>query len=472
MEPGNDWVVKDGKTILDLDGVNDYVEFSKPTISGMMDHSVSLWVNLRDVNEYETLVSNGKWGETGFNFYYSNYSAESLVLITGYNLWYADLATSLVENKWTHFAFTKRGMTCKMYCNGKELSVTEDFSALEEGDRLGDDYGVPTRNLQIANDIDETYPSGPYTNAQFDDIRVYDRVLTNTEIELLAFKQGIGLEPPKRRRRSVTIDVTPTVKIRASGRNIYDHGSLRNGLVSAWCPSLDKSRSHILTDFSGYNRNGILDSAVPPPSANNAWQAGDGNMAFKTSPDGQYYYKTGTQDYGDIVTISYWIKVLSVTFDMIWIYKSGRFALGASSIFFSPPLYRLDWSYGGIQYTIEGDYIPYGVWHHQTFIANKTWTELWINGKYKTSGSSTGYLTTNTASDVVIGGTGPIGIYSDSFLDDIKIYDRVLTPSEIQLLSTRRGIGLEPPQRKRRPAIILPKTTYDKSKNISLGTGF
>jgi hypothetical protein len=41
-----------------------------------------------------------------------------------------------------------------------------------------------------------------------------------------------------------------------------------------------------------------------------------------------------------------------------------------------------------------------------------------------------------------VGGNAPF--QWDGYLDDVRIYDRAITPAEIRLLASRRGIGLTP----------------------------
>jgi hypothetical protein len=55
-------------------------------------------------------------------------------------------------------------------------------------------------------------------------------------------------------------------------------------------------------------------------------------------------------------------------------------------------------------------------------------------------------MTTNAASTAVTIGKNPNSLadFYAGLTDDIRIYNRALTPSEIRLLASRRGIGLTP----------------------------
>jgi hypothetical protein len=49
----------------------------------------------------------------------------------------------------------------------------------------------------------------------------------------------------------------------------------------------------------------------------------------------------------------------------------------------------------------------------------------------------------------------------DGYLDDIRIYDRAITPAEIRLLASRRGIGLSP----------LPDRAAGMPRKLSINVG-
>jgi hypothetical protein len=109
-----------------------------------------------------------------------------------------------------------------------------------------------------------------------------------------------------------------------------------------------------------------------------------------------------------------------------------------------------------------------------------TTTLIYLNGYPATlasSGNSTS--TPNVNSGVFRFGTwGSSGAFLNSFfLDDIRVYNRALTPAEILTLASRRGIGLSPiPDRAaglpRKLSVNVGGTWRDGNAYVNTGSGW
>jgi hypothetical protein len=88
---------------------------------------------------------------------------------------------------------------------------------------------------------------------------------------------------------------------------------------------------------------------------------------------------------------------------------------------------------------------------------------IYSNGRYlgpvtEDNGAGTANVAINwTPTTFLLGSLGGTGTFFNGQLDDIRIYNRVLTLAEIRLLASRRGIGLQPlPDR----AVSLPRKLF------------
>jgi len=77
-----------------------------------------------------------------------------------------------------------------------------------------------------------------------------------------------------------------------------------------------------------------------------------------------------------------------------------------------------------------------GVWTHVvlTFNDSTNTATFYVNGAADSSGSITNNLS-NTAEPIVIGWSGQGSQYFDGRIDDLLIYDRILSPAEISALA-------------------------------------
>ena len=91
----------------------------------------------------------------------------------------------------------------------------------------------------------------------------------------------------------------------------YQYPNLWQGCVGAWCPSVDRSRSTLLTDFSGRGNNGLLTGMDPGTDwvASNDKIALDFNMA-ETNRVVTTFNSTKLYDLSR-VTISVWFRARS-----------------------------------------------------------------------------------------------------------------------------------------------------------------
>lgn len=203
MDPPNDWVISGGKGALDFDGLvteNDEVivatsstKFALPTLGNRV--SVCGWVYNRSFPTYNGLkvqeiwqhgpnnATNGEW------YLVQGTSSNPVFQIWQGGPYGANGATTLVINRWYHICGTWDGSFIKVYCNGildGSASAAISPATLSATTRIGR-LGVPGYAYSI--------------DGQLDDIRIYNRALSEQEIRLLASERGIGLKSERQRNR-------------------------------------------------------------------------------------------------------------------------------------------------------------------------------------------------------------------------------------------------------------------------------
>lgn len=227
----------------------------------------------------------------------------------------------------------------------------------------------------------------------------------------------------------------------------YKYQNLWRGCIGAWCPSQDNSRSTLLTDFSGYGRKGTLTNMDPGTD----WVASQNKIALDF--DGTNDYVTmGNLTFIDNVpqlSLCYWAKKVastsmiivgqgtSTTFrSWVWNYTDKRtyyiIANTSNSYFYGP---------------VRDD----ALWHHYTMVFNGNATGNSERGKGYFDGlidtvTYVGTLPSSTAthsSPFDIAKDGVNSLYSTGVIDDVRVYNRALQPSEVQQLASRRGIAFD-----------------------------
>jgi len=225
--------------------------------------------------------------------------------------------------------------------------------------------------------------------------------------------------------------------------NRQEFSSLRQGLVGAWCPSLGAS-GLTLIDRSGRGNHGTLTNM----GGQNNWRANGSGTAINLD---------GTDDYVGLGSMARLALTTSITMSA-WVYPVS-FAINRSRVFDSSGIaFKIGTSspYSDVNafvgantvaetLTVTG-VVALNTWSH---IA-ATWSSgsaitIFVNGitpSTTTATSASGSIISTGSLDLGRLASGPL--YGNQQSDDLRIYNRVLTLSEIRLLASRRGIGLSP----------------------------
>jgi hypothetical protein len=233
---------------------------------------------------------------------------------------------------------------------------------------------------------------------------------------------------------------------------INRYASLRQGLVGAWCPSLGASGFRLI-DRSGYNNHGTLTNMDPGTD----WVGSGGKLAldFDGVDDNVQIANAPSLQVTGPITILFWANITNNGGVSTLISKSlgsdGEFEIFAD---FRSGATTLAWR-PGVSTNLTSFFSSFtGTWTLFSFTCDGSASGSTVTC-YR-NGVSAGTITTNIVRAVssysLAFGTRPNGINPANVrMDDVRIYNRTLTPSEINLLYTGgRGVGLLPERIKHR----------------------
>ena len=192
MDAATDWVITNGQYALDFDTTDDLVEPSSASLTGLVNVSVSAWVVIRSngtrvfASRYANAgVLNGwlLYGDVATGFAFDGRESGAAYLSSG-----ASGAFSL--GQWYHVCGTKRGNLWSVFVDGR----------LRSSQTQGNGTTVFSVN---ALQIGAGWFGGSdylYSGAILDDVRIYNRALTELEIRNLALGRGVAYQ--RRRRKS------------------------------------------------------------------------------------------------------------------------------------------------------------------------------------------------------------------------------------------------------------------------------
>lgn len=180
-----------GQYALNLDGTDDYAAATSGSVRPA-NITVASWIYVTSA------AGTGKSGGVAYSFATATPSGDDWMLseFNGYlrvssgGTYYNGTSGTLTRSTWMHAAMTRAsGATPKCYLNGVVISLSGGIS-------LGGGWTAGTA-------IGRWYAYAGYClQGAVDDIRIYDRVLTEKQIKLLASRRGIAYELAPRRRSS------------------------------------------------------------------------------------------------------------------------------------------------------------------------------------------------------------------------------------------------------------------------------
>ena len=400
---------------LNFDGSNDYINMGNPAALQITTTALTLcaWVKVNAWNapgSWPSIISKTD-SSSPYGGYQLNIDAEVGQRFGGGvavgTTWYSYRTnTNLSTNVLYHMCQVYNNVDVRMYVNGVLDSTPVAVT--------GNIRNNATANLSLGRN--EGFPTNAYVNGLIDDVRVYNRALSAGEVADL-YTMG-----------------TTTVNASTNALNT-------NGLVGEW--SFDgkqtvwtSTTAATTLDTSGQNNTGTLT-----------------NMSQSTSPTpgkiGQAFYFDGSNDYVNVGTSS----ILNPQ------YMSAAAWVKQSS---SPPnawgVFLARWTGGNAYHFSAGDgttenklkifinttsgqqsvaitgTMSYNTWHHVAFTFDGANLKLYLDGVLNNSIAFTGTISSSADNTTFGAKDTSLGYPFNGSLDDVRIYNRVLSADEVASL--------------------------------------
>jgi hypothetical protein len=341
-------------------------------------------------------------------------------------------SSSIPQSTWTYLTFTYSNPTWSFYING-----ALDSSGSEE-------YGITDNSHDLYIGAEETTSGvGYYFPGKLDEIRIYNRELTSSEVSsLFNFTSSLSPVAATTEAPSQAPTHSPTID--------PDSGLL------AYYPFTGSA-----DDFSGNGNNPSFNSASLTTDKD-----GNANRAYYFS--GSNYIKIPDSDsltFTDTFSFSLWAyaeynsgynyllnkHIHNTNNDgSYWLIlmngARGKFGGTDSSS---------SWSEVLTSSSLEQD-----TWTHIAFTYNNPNWKFYIDGSLDSSGSES-YGITDNSNDLYIGAeetTSGVGYSFPGKLDEIRIYDRELSSSEVNSLYTASSTDTSSPSSSNTLILVIALT--------------
>jgi len=395
---------------LNFDGSDDYVTMGdKDSFNPSSAITIAGWVNIDITTGDKTIIGKTEAlaGVSGEYFLRVDGQKIRFTIQTSAGTTGAFLGnTTLSIGTWYHVAGVWDGSNASIYLNGVSDATPSS---------LGGTLGNNSSPLTVGTLRTLTTPT-KFMDGKIDEVRVYNRALSASEISAL-YKSG-----------SVSHKVPNNL-----------------GLVGYW--SMNEGTSTTAGDFSGNGNHGTLQSFANPATAISGW--GAGRFGNGLNFDGTNDYISTTKQYTNpqTFTISGWFKTTSANGRKIVGFETAQ--TGTASAKYDRHIYMgtdgkiyFGWFPGTVVTVVSTNTLNDGKWHHFLATHNGSTGQLFIDGVSQGTNSGTpqsysGYWR--------IGGyklatwTNAGDGYFDGAIDDVRIYDKVLSTEERNTLFLAGG---------------------------------
>ena len=205
--------------------------------------------------------------------------------------------------------------------------------------------------------------------------------------------------------------------------DLMQKGETLDGLMGWW--KFDEGTGDVAYDSSGYGNDGTIHGAV--------WSTGKigGALSFDGVDDYVDCGNGASLNPGEELTIELWVKPNDVTHYGRWVSKFGSWPSYYGYSFlqtYDNALFQL-YAGGALTEFVVPDIITAGEWQHMVAVYDGSNMYIYRNGVLQGSQSKTGAIT-NSGVPLFIGQRAG-SQWFNGLIDEVRIYNRALTPAEI-----------------------------------------
>ncbi len=400
---GPTWTTGKLDKAISFDGSNDYVDTGTGINIANQSFTVSAWAKRSSTGTWDLIFFQGS-GSVNNGLHVGFRSSNTFTCA----FWGNDLDTiAYADTAWHHWActFDSSSKVRRIYRDG--IAVTSDTATANyQG----------TGNLLIGF---STSVSGSYFNGTIDEPRIYNRLLSVSEIFAL-YKSG------------------------SAKLNTSQNSKVKNGLVGLWSFDGGDMSGTTAFDRSGSANNGTLTNG-PIRTIGKVGQAlsFDGVNDFVAIPNQsiQNAYP---------ITISAWIKATTSSGAVVNKYVSS--SLNGYQLYFYNGILCGWYFRNNSNYVWDGadcgagfSGLNDGKWHHVVFVVDSSGGVIYADGVKGVTRAWTGTPGAPTQTQDLWIGRYNAG-YFPGLIDDTRIYNRALTQAEITKLYNTGGSKINAPQ--------------------------
>lgn len=403
MDPGSDWVSGKLGTALRFDGGDDHVDIGERDEKLSQNAwTVAAWVKPSKLEDWNNIVGaaqpNGSYLRPGG--YISIDASGNLRDYDG--SWLISNGT-IPKDKWSFVVFQyESNNTYKMYINGELDTTFNDVNSANHANGVFYMKHIGKFGAGV----------GRYFDGKIDEVRVYDRALSSSEVKDLYNAGGYA-------KRNATAD-----------------SLFPDKLVSHW--TMDGP------DISGSTVKDVHGSNDGTKNGDPIAREGQLGQALKLDGDDDFIKVSDSNSlsFSDQITVSMWVYPLSYsTQDFVDDTFVGTWGLNENRLLFRRDKgnNRTEFWLNGLSdrqvVTQSGVRPPEDEWTHLAATYDGSKMQIYFNAKQKASTVSGGAINDST-DPVFIGSENGKNHFFHGISDDVRIYDKSLSAEQISRLYT------------------------------------
>ena len=389
---------KVGTEAKDFDGSDDFIEISKsPKITG--DITLSCWIRPDSLQSYSasfrTLIAKGGYSSADYALYID--STDSNLIFTADGNYFRHESFTWQTSDWQHVVAVVNDNGGKLYLNGSPLSIDTSSGTARATDNGG------TFRLGYDKDKDRYFPGA------IDDVRIYDRALSQPEIEALYQ--------------------------RTSTQEITDRDRITSGLAAHYTLNEDSPGKAYDLSGNGLDSTSVTGTEVVPGLGGAKARRFDGN-------GDNIGIDSFTGDISsNVYAISFWVKTTAPGSDYnhcFFSVNSGDGQTNKIRILLKSNGY-VNLNDGGPTGTIV---VNDGKWHHITVVSRGNSFDTFIDGKkdIEDQGAPATLNSSDISTIAAEYDSSSLSDFIDADFCDFRIYNRELSKSEIESLARMGGL--------------------------------